>query len=82
MPENDRKTASVGDWIKVKEQGFDEVEVYHLARITNPKKNMVAQDNPMGKALVGVRPGDEVTVHGPSGPIKFSVLDVGRDEIP
>ncbi len=76
---NDSKsqpTATIGSVVKVKEEGMDEEEVFRLGTITKPKDNQVAPDNAMGQALLGAQPGDEVTVNGPTGPIKFAVLDV------
>lgn len=70
------KPATVGSWIKVREQGSDEEEVYQLTRVTNAIQNQLAADNSMGKALIGSRPGDEVTMDSPAGPIKFEVLEV------
>ena len=71
-----RRAATIGSLVKVKEQGMDEEEVFRLGEVTKPMDNQLAPDNPMGKALLGTQPGDEVTVNGPVGPIKFSVLDV------
>ena len=72
--------ATKGCWITVKEQGSDDEEVYQLAHVTNAVQNQLSKGDPMGKALFGAKPGDEVTVHAPSGPIKFKVLDVQSDE--
>lgn len=80
MPSEKRNAASIGSWIKVKEHGEDEEELYHLTQVTNVQQNKLAPDNPMGKALIGARPGDDVTVHGPAGSIRFSVVDVGHDD--
>jgi transcription elongation factor GreA len=76
---DDTKKASVGSWVKIQEDGMDEEEVFHLARTTNALENTVSPDDAMGQALLGARPGDTVTVQGPVGPIKFSVVDVGED---
>jgi Transcription elongation factor, GreA/GreB, C-term len=73
------KTVTVGSWVKVKENGTNEEEIFHIAGITKPKENQIATDNVMGQALLGAQPGDEVIVEGPTGPVKFSVLDVGND---
>ncbi len=70
----------LGCWVKVKEENMDEEETFRIGTVTLPRKNQIAPDNAMGKALLGARPGDEVTVEGPEGPIKFAVLDVGREE--
>lgn len=70
----------IGCWVKVKEEGVEEEELFHIATVTRPHANQIAPDNAMGKALIGAVPGDEVTVEGPAGPIKFLVLDVGRKD--
>ena len=70
----------IGCWVKVREEGMDDDEVFRMGAVTRPRENQLAPDNPMGKALFGARPGDEVTVDGPVGPIKFTVLEVGQDE--
>jgi transcription elongation GreA/GreB family factor len=71
-----QQTATIGSVVKVKEQNMDEEEVFRLGTITKPKDNQVAPDNAMGQALLGAQPGDEVVVNGPTGPIKFFVIDV------
>ena len=68
----------MGCWVKVKEENMDEEETFRIGPVTRPRENQIAPDNAMGKALIGAQPGDEVTVEGPEGPIKFEVLDVGR----
>lgn len=75
---NDQKVA-IGSWVKIKEAGMDEEEIFRIATVTRASANQIAPDNAMGQALLGAAPGDEVTVEGPTGPITFSVLDVGRD---
>ena len=72
----DRPAATIGSLVKVKEHGMDEDEVFRLGEVTKPTVNQVAPDNAMGQALLGARPGDEITVNGPVGPIKFDVLEV------
>ena len=70
----------IGCWVKVREDGMDEEETFRIGAVTRPRVNQIATDNAMGKALIGAEPGDEVTVNGPAGPIKFAVLEVGRDD--
>jgi transcription elongation factor GreA len=70
----------VGCWVKVREEGMDEEETFRIGSVTRAGENQVAPNVPMGQALMGAAPGDEVTVEGPVGPIKFEVIEVGRDE--
>jgi len=73
---NGQQAATIGSVVKVKEHGMDEEEIFRLGEVTKPTDNQIAPDNPMGQALLGAQPGDEITVNGPTGPIKFAVLDV------
>lgn len=71
--------ADVGCWVKVRDELIDEEEVYYLAQQSDAKRNQITADSPLGQALVGAKPGDQVAVHGPAGVMKFAVLEVGRD---
>jgi transcription elongation factor GreA len=68
----------MGSWVKVQEEGMDDEETYQIGEVTRLQDNQIALDNPLGQALIGAAPGDEVTVEGPTGPIKLAVLGVGR----
>ena len=59
----------------------DEVE-YSLvgSREVNALENKISDQSPIGKALIGTKAGDMVTVEIPSGPIKLKVLDVRKTE--
>lgn len=76
---NDGTAVSVGSWVKVKDDLFDEEEVFRIAETTDPDRNYIASDSDLGRALIGSRPGDEVAVEGPRGTVKFSVLDVDEE---
>jgi transcription elongation factor GreA len=78
--DKDRQAATVGSLVKVKERGEDEEEVYRLGKVTRPLDNEIAPDCPMGKALIGAAPGDQITVDGPIGPIEFDVLEVRQEK--
>jgi transcription elongation factor GreA len=75
------KVASLGSWVKVREAGEDDEEIFHLvdARHADLANNRLHPHNAMARALLGVAPGDEVQMDAPKGLITFSVLDVGRD---
>jgi transcription elongation GreA/GreB family factor len=73
-------SVSLGSWVKVKEEGEDDVELYRIASFTDVRQNAIAADNIMGKALLGAKPGDKVTVPGRTSSIKLHVLDVGKEE--
>jgi transcription elongation factor GreA len=75
--------ASLGTWVKVREEGESETEVFYLVegRFANVAENKLHPDNPMARALAGAKPGDEVCMDAPAGQIKFNVLEVGRDSV-
>jgi len=79
--DRDTKTAAIGSWVKVREEGEDETEVFYLVegRFANVAENRLHPDNPMARVLAGAKPGDEVCMDAPAGQIKFTVLDVGQD---
>lgn len=76
---HDGTTATLGSWVKVKDDLFDEEEVFRIAETTDPDRNYIASDSDLGRALIGSRPGDEVAVEGPRGTVRFSVLEIGGD---
>jgi len=79
--DRDTKTAAIGSWVKVREEGEDETEVFYLVegRFANVAENRLHPDNPMARVLAGAKPGDEVCMDAPAGQFKFTVLDVGQD---
>lgn len=62
----------------------DEQEVVKRYRIVGPDewdidRNEISMDSPMGKALMGKREDDEVTIKRPSGEIYVVITDVSVD---
>ena len=64
----------------MQEHGSGDEEVLHIVEShdTDYLENKIAPDNPLGRVLLGSKPGEEVAVDGPQGTVKFSVLEVGR----
>ncbi|MDR1065036.1 MAG: transcription elongation factor GreA [Oscillospiraceae bacterium] len=42
----------------------------------NPANNMISDDSPFGKALIGCVPGDEFVVEAPAGKLRFKLKEV------
>ena len=81
MPDNTSvESVAVGTWVKVVEKGSGEEEVFQIVdgRDANYLENKIPKDNPMGSALIGSRPGEEVALDGPNGTVKFSILEIGQ----
>ena len=72
----DASVVSLGSTVKV-EKGGKEIE-YHVvgSNEADPFANKISDMSPVGKALIGARKGDEVSVEIPAGTIVLKVLDV------
>ena len=77
---NNAESVAVGSWAKVVDQGSGEEEIFHIVdpREVDLLENKISKDNPMGYALLGSKPGEEVALDGPGGTVRFSVLEVGQ----
>ena len=73
------ENVQVGDWVTVVEEGFDEDERYHLVgpAEADPAGGRISVESPLGKALLGAKPGDSVKVNAPNGILKFKIISMG-----
>ena len=72
------KSVSVGSVVVLKNsQGKDKV-TYELVGATeaDPVNNKVSYESPLGKGLMGKKPGDLFTIQVPIGEIKYKILEV------
>jgi transcription elongation factor GreA len=65
----------LGDKVKVQEKGRKETEVFHIvgAAEANPVEGRISNESPLGRALMGHKVGDQVTVRAPGGDIVFTI---------
>lgn len=73
------ETVQVGDRVTVVEQGFEEDERYHLVgpAEADPANGRISVESPLGKALLGAKPGDTVKVNAPNGILSFKIVAMG-----
>jgi len=73
MPAN---IVALGRTVVVKEVGTDLEETYAIVGSVevDPKNGRISNESPMGKALLGKKIGDKVTVKTPGGEIQFKIL--------
>ena len=59
----------LGARVTICEEGLDEDEIYQVvgAAEANPSAGRISNESPMGRALIGHRAGDSVTVEAPDG---------------
>ena len=76
----DTDTVTVGVTVTV----FDELRgsefTYKIvgSAEANPMKGLISDDSPVGKALVGAKVDDTVTVEAPVGELKFRIISITR----
>jgi transcription elongation factor GreA len=75
---NQGEVVALGSKVKVVEQG-GKPEVFNIVgkAEANPGQGRISNESPLGRALMGRRKGDKVTVQTPDGPTEFHVLKVG-----
>jgi transcription elongation factor GreA len=68
---------ALGARVTIQESG-EEPETYTLVgrKEANPREGRISHESPIGKALMGHKVGDVVTVNLPAGDIQFSILAV------
>ena len=59
----------------MREKGTKDLEVFHLvgAAEANPAEGRISHKSPLGRALIGHKIGDKVTVKAPDGDIVFEI---------
>jgi transcription elongation factor GreA len=77
-PKNTEGRIGLGSHVTVVEKGEDEPENYHVVGPTeaDPTKGKISNESPLGRALIGHKAGDTVTVKAPMGEVYFEVIEV------
>ncbi len=67
----------VGSTVSVQEAGFDP-EVFYIvgAKEADPRQGRISNESPIGKALLGHKVNDSVSVTTPNGQLVFKVLKI------
>jgi transcription elongation factor GreA len=71
-------TVRLGSVVTVNEKGSKEKEVYHVvgSAEANPRDGKISSESPLGKALLGAKVGDKVTVNAPDGQLVFIIKEI------
>lgn len=64
----------------IREVGEDDEETYSIVTTTeaDPDNGKISQDSPVGKALIGHKAGEVVTVETPVGKVDFEILRLSK----
>lgn len=65
----------LGTKLVVYDPDFDEEVTYQIvgSKEANPLEDLISDESPVGKALLGHKPGDEVTVETPGGQVVYTI---------
>lgn len=69
----------VGSTVTIAEIGFeDEEEEYRIVGVheANPSKGLISNESPIGRALLGAKKGQIVSVETPRGETEFKILKI------
>ena len=76
----DVRSISLGSVVKLYDEDFQEEITYNIvgSNQADPLENKISDQSPIGRALMGKKAGDSVTVIAPAGELHFNVLEVSR----
>jgi len=71
-----KSTVALGSKVHVELEDGEQEYVIVGSTEANPDKGYISDESPIGKALLGRKPGDEVTVEVPSGTMTYKIKKV------
>ncbi|TCS80135.1 transcription elongation factor GreA [Tepidibacillus fermentans] len=71
---------SIGSTVKLRDIEFDEIVEYTIvgSAESDPTQNMISNESPVGKALLGKQIGAIVDINVPAGVIQYEILDIKK----
>jgi transcription elongation factor GreA len=70
-------TVAVGSMVTIQEDGVDPEKYTIVGEAeANPREGRISNVSPLGKALIGHKPGDVVSVTAPSGSFEIKVVKI------
>ena len=76
----DVRSISLGSVVKLFDEDFEEEITYNIvgSNQADPLEKKISDQSPIGRALMGKKAGESVTVIAPAGELHFKVLEVSR----
>ena len=73
---SDGDAIGMGYKVTLLEVGETEEEVFEIvgSQESDPRIGRISEDSPIGRALMGKHPGDEILVEAPAGDLRFRIL--------
>lgn len=77
----DSSVINIGCKVKIRDVEFDEDLEYRIVGSTeaNSLKGKISNESPVGKALIGAKKGQMVTVETPAGMLKYEILEITKN---
>lgn len=68
----------VGSTVTISENGYKGEETYRIVGVqeANPTEGLISNESPIGRALLGARVGDTVTVETPAGGLELEIKTI------
>ena len=76
----DTDAVSILSKVKVYDADFDEEEIYTIVGSTeaDPDENKISDESPIGRALIGRKVGEVVSVETPGGVIELKIVEISK----
>ena len=76
----DARPISLGSVVTLYDEDYDEEITYSIvgSNQADPLEQKISDQSPIGRALMGKRAGDRVTVTAPAGELHFTIREVSR----
>ena len=73
------KTVVIGVKVKVLDEEYGDESEYRVVGSTeaDPRNGLISDESPVGKALIGHKVGDKVSVNTPGGEIFYTIKKIG-----
>ena len=73
-----KATVNLGDTVTLKEKGQKKTEAFQLvgAAESDPREGRISNESPLGRALLGRKVGETITVHAPDGELVFEIKKI------
>lgn len=78
--DGESEVVRLGSTVKIKDLEYGEIEEYTIVSSVeaNPSARKISNESPVGKAILGQRPGTRVHVQAPGGTLEYEIIEIVR----
>ena len=71
---------TVGSHVKVYDYSLEEEQTYHIvgSNESDPLNGLISDQSPIGKAIIGTKQGDVVSITIPSGEMRLKIVSIEK----